>query len=155
MRKTFSLLIIIALPALLSAQVYQPLISRPLVFRNVTVIDVQSGQAHRDMTVVIVGNRIAGLGKKVKVPMNAEVVEASGQFMIPGLWDMHVHLFNNASRAGTNNKDSYFPLLIVNGVTGVRDMWTDADDLKRARVANGNGDGQNARAAHRRRERYC
>jgi imidazolonepropionase-like amidohydrolase len=44
-----------------------------------------------------------------------------------------VHIFNHTSRAGTNNKDIYFPLLIANGVTGVRDMWTDPDDLKLAR----------------------
>ena len=69
----------------------------------------------------------------MKVPTNAQIVDASGKFMIPGLWDMHVHLFNNSSRAGTNNKDSYFPLLIANGVTGVRDMWTDVDDLKLTR----------------------
>jgi imidazolonepropionase-like amidohydrolase len=47
---------------------------------------------------------------------------------------MHVHTFNNSSRPGTDNKDWYFPLLIANGVTGVRDMWTDPDDIRLERA---------------------
>lgn len=132
MRTIFALLIIIFVSAQLQAQV-KPATNHSVVFRNVTVIDMQSGQPKPQMTVLIVGNRITALGKKVKVPNNAEIVDASGKFMIPGLWDMHVHIFNNSSRAGTHNKDSYFPLLIANGVTGVRDMWTDAEDLKLTR----------------------
>ena len=45
------------------------------------------------MTVVITGNRISALGEtgKVRVPQDAQVVDATGKFVIPGLWDMHVH----------------------------------------------------------------
>ncbi|MCH7664681.1 MAG: amidohydrolase family protein [Acidobacteria bacterium] len=51
------------------------------------------------------------------------VVEASGKYLIPGLMDMHVHLFNNVSRRPPSTWA--FPLFIVNGVTGVREMWTE------------------------------
>jgi imidazolonepropionase-like amidohydrolase len=50
---------------------------------------------------------------------------------------MHAHIFNNTSGVGTNNKAVYFPLLIANGVTGVRDMWSDSDDLKLVRQWQG------------------
>jgi imidazolonepropionase-like amidohydrolase len=70
------------------------------------------------MTVIISGNRIAAIGKTgtIKIPSPAQVVEARGKFLIPGLWDMHVHtLF-------TSYPQKFFPLLIANGVVGVRDM---------------------------------
>ncbi len=72
------------------------------------------------MTVVIIGNRITTLGKsgKVKIPTGARVIEGTGKYLIPGLWDMHVH---------TGQKEIFFPLYIANGVTGVRDMGGDQD----------------------------
>ena len=133
MRRLFPLLSIMMLPTLLVAQVRQAANNRPVVFRNVTVIDMRSGFLKRQMTVVVVGNRITALGKRVKAPDKAEIVDASGKFMIPGLWDMHAHIFNNSFAAGTNDSEIYFPLLIANGVTGVRDMWTDPDDLRLVR----------------------
>ena len=62
------------------------------------------------------------------------VVDGRGKFLIPGLWDMHVHIFNNSHHAGTDNHDVYFPLFLANGVTGVRDLWTDSDDQKLVRL---------------------
>ena len=104
-----------------------------LVLTHATVIDVARGLAQRDMTVVISGNRISAVERSTEArpPAGIRVVDATGKYLIPGLWDMHVHLFNNAGRAGTDNADWYFPLLIANGVTGVRDMWTDPADLER------------------------
>jgi hypothetical protein len=66
------------------------------------------------MTVVISGDRIVALGKSdvIKPPDDAEVVEAAGKFLIPGLWDMHVHCYDKTS----------LPLFTANGVTGVRHM---------------------------------
>ena len=133
MKKLFTLLLIILLPTLLAAQNNQALPNRPLVFRNVTLIDMRSEQPQPNMSVVVSGNRITKIGKNIKIPKNSEVVDASGKFLIPGLWDRHVHLFNNRAAVGTNNQDNYFPLLIANGITGVRDMWTDANDIKLVR----------------------
>ena len=86
-----------------------------LVFTHVTVIDATGASAHTDVTVVITGDRITEIGDsgKIRVPKDAQVVEATGKFLIPGLWDMHVHWYE---------KD-YLPLFIANGVTGIRIMW--------------------------------
>ena len=106
-----------------------------LVLRGATIIDCTGAPAQPDMTVVIKGNRITELGKtdKVKIPKDAQIVDVTGKFLIPGLWDMHVHIFNNVSAPGTNHKDDYFPLFLANGVTGVRDMFTDVEDIKLVR----------------------
>jgi hypothetical protein len=79
--------------------------------------------------VVVVGNRIAALGEvgKIRIPKNAYVIDAAGKYLIPGLWDMHVHVFRNASQRRPN--EYYFPLFIANGITGVRDMWTKLDKV--------------------------
>ena len=94
---------------------------RPLTFTHVTIIDATGAPAQPDMTVVISGNRITALGKSnaVTVPANAVVTNATGKFMIPGLWDMHQHTFTE--------KNKLLPLYtlwldIVNGITGIRDM---------------------------------
>jgi imidazolonepropionase-like amidohydrolase len=54
----------------------------------------------------------------VQLPKDPEVVDANGKFLIPGLWDMHIHSFTD------NGWEWIFPLLIANGVTGVREMGT-------------------------------
>jgi imidazolonepropionase-like amidohydrolase len=95
-----------------------------LVFTHVTVIDATGAPAKPDMTVVIKGGRIAALGKtaKLDVPENAHVVDATGKFLIPSLWDMHIHPW-----VGKN----FLALFIANGVTGVRVMHGEPVDHKR------------------------
>ena len=115
MRKGLTLLLVLS--PLLCA-VNQPTLSaRPksLVLTHVTVIDATGAAAKPDMTVVIKDARILEIGKSGQVhpPEHAETVNAAGKFLIPGLWDMHVHWYD---------KD-YLPLFIANGVTGVRMMW--------------------------------
>lgn len=91
--------------------------SSALVIAHVTVIDATGAHARPDATVVVLGGRITAIGKsgETPVPKAARVIDGSGKFLIPGLWDMHVHL---------DYKDS-LPLFIANGVTGVRVMWGD------------------------------
>jgi hypothetical protein len=86
-----------------------------LVFTHVTVIDTTGANTKPDMTVVIIGDRIRDIANSeaIRPPKNAEIVDATGKFLIPGLWDMHVHWYD---------KD-YLPLFIANGVTGVRQMF--------------------------------
>ena len=94
------------------AQNSQP---KQLVLTHVTVIDATGAPANPDMTLVITGDRITELGKtpNVRVPKDAQVIDATGKFLIPGLWDMHVHWYLK----------EYLPLFIANGVTGARLMW--------------------------------
>jgi imidazolonepropionase-like amidohydrolase len=92
--------------------------SQPLVIRGVTVIDGTDHAPRPDMTVMIVGDRIAAVSpsKNTKIPTNARVVDGSGKFLIPGLWDMHAHGASDV-RAPWSHL-----LFLANGVVGVRDM---------------------------------
>jgi len=105
------------LSALLCSANQPTLSTRPksLVLTHITVIDATGAAAKPDMTVVIKGDRILAMGKsgEIRPPENAPTVNGKGKFLIPGLWDMHVHWYD---------KD-YLPLFIANGVTGVRMMW--------------------------------
>jgi len=96
------------------------------------VIDATGAAAKPDMSVVISGGRILELGRtgRVRLPKDALVVNASGKFLIPGLWDMHVHEWN---------KEVFFPLFIAHGVTSVRDMFSPLPQIKqwRAEIAAG------------------
>ena len=115
MRRSLTLLFLLSLLFCLAS--HQAPSAKPgsLTLTHVTVIDTSGGPAKSDMTVVIAGDRIIEVAKSDQIgkPKNAEVVNANGKFLIPGLWDMHVHWYE---------KD-YLPLFIANGVTGTRQMY--------------------------------
>ncbi|MHC4750482.1 MAG: ankyrin repeat domain-containing protein [Planctomycetota bacterium] len=115
MKKVLLFLLVWLLPVGLFAQLAGNNQQKALVFTHVTVIDATGAPAKPDMTVVVRGGRIAALGKtaSLDVPENAHVVDATGKFLIPGLWDMHIHPW-----LGKN----YLALFTANGVTGVRVM---------------------------------
>ena len=102
--------------------------TRTLVFTNITIIDATGAPPQPGMTVVVRNGRIEALGKtgQLRVPRESQVVNGAGKFMIPGLWDMHVHL--------TDAKPSAIPALVANGVTGVRDMGSRLKELDEWRV---------------------
>src|SRR5262245_11987813 len=95
-----------------------------LAILHVTVIDLFGGPPKVDQTVIVRGGQIVRIGKSghLAVPSGAQRLEARGKYLLPGLWDAHVHLQNSGDYA--------LALLIANGVTGVRDM---AGDLKTVR----------------------
>lgn len=92
--------------------------SPAVAITHVSVIDVVSGATSPDNTVLIEGSRIryAGPAASASVPGNARTIDGRGKFLIPGLWDMHVHGFVYVF------SDFAGPLMIANGVTGARDM---------------------------------
>jgi imidazolonepropionase-like amidohydrolase len=77
---------------------------QPIVFTHVTVIDTARALAQADQTVLVAGDRITDVYKTgtVNVPADAQVVDATGRFLIPGLWDMHVHTFKHNRSPPTN-----------------------------------------------------
>ena len=98
-----------------------------LVLTHVTVVDVRTGKLEPEQTVILERNRIFSVepSKSAKYPRDAASVNCRGLFLIPGLWDMHVHLvfgdwFPDA-------RDISLPLFVANGVTGVRDMGSELD----------------------------
>lgn len=88
-----------------------------IVFKNVTVIDAVNGRRD-NQTVVVRGNKIVEEGTvgKIKVPTGATVLDYSGKFMIPGLWDAHMHLTNNKAL-----NPVIYHLYLINGITYIRD----------------------------------
>ena len=93
-----------------------------IAIEDVAVVDIVRGKLLSPRTVVIVDGRIAAVGETdaITIPPGAIRVEGRGRYLMPGLVDMHVHLFNNASRRPPN--EWAFSLFVANGVTGVREM---------------------------------
>jgi imidazolonepropionase-like amidohydrolase len=124
--KHLAVLCMVCLVPLISAAQSKQFDSKPLEITDVTVIDTTGAPAKPGQTVVVEGNRISQVGdaKKVHAPKGAQVVNARGLYVIPGLWDMHVHVWET---------DRTFPMFIANGVLGVRNMGGHIDELKRWR----------------------
>ena len=105
--------------------------AKTLVIEHVTIIDATGAPAKADMTVVVIGNRIRSIGRSraLRTPTGAQVLDGAGKFLIPGLWDMHVHL--SYARA------SALPVLAATGVTYVRDAGSDLSgiDVWRGQIA--------------------
>jgi imidazolonepropionase-like amidohydrolase len=89
--------------------------AQSLIIENVTVIDATGAAPRPGMSVGIDKGQITEIKKSIHAPKGAEIVDGSGKFLIPGLWDMHVHI---------GAPEIFFPLLNANGVTGVREMFT-------------------------------
>jgi imidazolonepropionase-like amidohydrolase len=87
-----------------------------LLIRNVTVIDVNTGVELPRRSILIRGDKITAVGSDIPHAAGTEVVDGSGRFAIPGLWDMHVHLWHN---------EHLFPMYLAYGITGLRDMGSD------------------------------
>ncbi|MBX3120523.1 MAG: amidohydrolase family protein [Fimbriimonadaceae bacterium] len=92
-----------------------------IAIRHVAVIQPGKPEAILDQTVIVEGDKIISIGpsESAKVPANAEVVEGKGKYLMPGLWDMHVHLADEKT----------LPLFTANGVTGIRVMFGNTAQL--------------------------
>jgi hypothetical protein len=125
--KLFAVLCMGCLVPIASSAQSKQFASKPLEISDVTVIDTTGAPAKPDQTIAVEGNRISQVGdtKKVHAPKGAQVVNARGLYVIPGLWDMHVHVWET---------DRTFPMFIANGVLGVRNMGGHLDELKRWRA---------------------
>ena len=84
---------------------------------HVTVINPDTDGVQSDMTVMVESQRITKVAKtrSSKPSKRSIVIDGRGKFLIPGLWDMHVHASNS-----TFARSIFLPLLVANGVTGVR-----------------------------------
>jgi hypothetical protein len=100
----------------------QTLAPETISITHVTVIDVANGNKLADQTVVLQGDRILTVSAAEDAPQG-RVIDARGGFLIPGLWDMHVHVQDLED----------LPLYIANGVTGVRMMFG-AKDIRELRA---------------------
>lgn len=104
-----------------------------IAIANVTILSPAHGSARPGYTVLVAGDTIVAVGRRneLEPPADATVIDGSGRYLIPGLWDLHTHLTLADSAAA--------PLMVAQGVTGARDMGAvlaEIDTLRR-RVASG------------------
>jgi len=104
-----------------------------IAIEHVNVVDVRTATIHADQTVVVRGQRVEEV-RKTAAPKGARRINGRGKYLIPGLWDMHVHL--GMIEAGS------VQIYLANGITGMREMGCsllEFDRLKqyRAEVASG------------------
>jgi imidazolonepropionase-like amidohydrolase len=96
--------------------------ARGIVLRHVNVFDAESGKVLPDRTVVVEGDRITAVrpaDDREDLPLEFDILDAPGKTLLPGLFDMHAHLFGNDGL-----------LNLAAGVTSVRDLANDNDELQ-------------------------
>lgn len=105
------------------------------LIRDVTVIDCAGHASQPGMSVLISGERITAVASKtrVKIPPNTEIIDGRNKYLIPGLWNMHVHL--GAYPDGKAALRKY----LAEGITGVRDMGSPLDDILQLRQETNSG----------------
>jgi imidazolonepropionase-like amidohydrolase len=86
--------------------------SQDILIRHINIIDVINGHIQFDRSILISNRKIREISGNAISAKNAMTVNGKGKFIIPGLWDMHVHTVDS----------SYLKLFAINGITGVRDM---------------------------------
>lgn len=112
--KSFSsiLLLVIILPAC------DRVVNHDCLITNVNIVDVRTGGILKNKTIAIDSNRITAIYDKEIISSDSTIViDGDGKYLIPGLWDMHAHY--KWSHVDLD------PLLIANGITGIREMWGD------------------------------
>ena len=101
-----------------------------------TLIDGYGGTPLRNSVILIEGDKIVKIGQvgAIDIPKDAEVVSTEGMSVLPGLWDMHVHLMINGHSDYTHWDNTYLPILesvvmpasakqlLLAGVTSARDL---------------------------------
>ena len=105
-----------------------------VVITNVNIVDVASGVIQPRLVVVIRNGRITAIAGHAIIEESPQIVivNGEGKYLIPGLWDMHVHLAQTTGAEAA--RTVIFPLLIANGVTGVRDMSGNSQASKQLRA---------------------
>ena len=100
-------------------------------FVGATVIDGTSKKPIRNATVVTSNGKIVAVGpsKKVKVPADAQRIDVTGKYIIPGLWDMHAHY----------EQVEWGPIYLAAGVSTVRDVGNEYDFITQVRDAVNSG----------------
>ncbi|HEY4646042.1 MAG TPA: amidohydrolase family protein [Steroidobacteraceae bacterium] len=93
---------------------------------NASVVDVIGGRVAVGQTVLVRGDRIVSIGSREEtvVPRSVRQVDVAGAFIVPGLFDMHTHLF------GVDKKrQPPIERYLANGVVGIRDLGSPIDAI--------------------------
>ncbi|HUQ34315.1 MAG TPA: hypothetical protein VM095_19495, partial [Pyrinomonadaceae bacterium] len=137
MKKTAFILLLLCAFALLGHGA--PVDSNITAFVGVNVIPMDRERILRNQTVIVRDGIISEIGdvKRIKVPRAARRIEGKGKFLIPGLTDMHVHLFSDDEFPDALAEDE-LKIMVANGVTTIRLMTGTPEQLVlRAKSARG------------------
>lgn len=96
-----------------------------VLIRDVAIVDVAHGVILPKTSILIRADKIISIGAEISAAKDARVIDGAGKFVVPGLWDMHVHL----------TAREQLPAYLVYGVTGVRDMGSDFEQVRQWRAA--------------------
>ncbi len=99
----------------------------PIALVGGTLIDVTGKPPTPDSIVLIEGDRIIAAGSRstIKIPNNARIIDVAGKFLLPGLWDMHAHLYQT----------EFGPTYLAAGITTARDVGNDIETATALRDA--------------------
>ena len=113
---------------------------RKIIITNANLVNPRTGQVEKNRTVVVKDGRIEAVSKLALIGKGHDlhIVNASGKYLIPGLWDMHVH----SAFADTPgwSEDVLYPLYIANGIVGIRDMGGNLEVLQKRRQRTESGE---------------
>jgi imidazolonepropionase-like amidohydrolase len=105
--------------ARIAKELAHPVPPAGIAFVHANVLDVAGGKVRRDQTVVVSGDRIRAVAPNAPVPPGAQVIDAHGKTLMPGLWDMHTHI-----------DETKGILMIAAGVTTVRDLGNGIETVR-------------------------
>ncbi len=126
LKKTFKITVIsllvlamiLAIGVLLPKETYKQKDERisNILIKHCNIVDVITGKIIPNRNVLVQNGKIISIDSFIStIPKNVKIINAEGQYLMPSLWDMHIHTISLSPQL-------HFPLLIANGVTGVRDM---------------------------------
>lgn len=108
-------------------------ITQGVVLLNVTVVNTRDGSLMPGMSVVVAHGKIQKITPRnaVRATGAALAIDASGKYVVPGFLDMHTHAMTVADKPTT-----HWPLLIANGITGIREMAGSPELIQRVKQLN-------------------
>jgi imidazolonepropionase-like amidohydrolase len=100
-----------------------------LLIRHATIVDIEHARLIADQAVVTSAEKIVAVGRDAAVANSwkaDQTLDATGRYLIPGLWDMHVHFGGGVDLIEENK--ALLPLYVAHGITTVRDASGDLPD---------------------------
>jgi cytosine/adenosine deaminase-related metal-dependent hydrolase/phage pi2 protein 07 len=112
--------------------------AQTVAFVGVNLIPMDKERVLANQTVLVRDGLIAEIGKNVKIPKGAQVIDAKGKYLIPGLIDMHTHLLSDGEDYPDSIAEDELRVMVANGVTTIRFMIGTPEQLiLRAKSAKG------------------
>lgn len=96
--------------------------AQTVAFTNVNVIPMDKERILQNQVVIVSNGIITAIGKNVKVPKDAQIIDGKGKYLIPGLMDMHTHLLSDGDEYPKSIAEDELKVMIANGVTTIRLM---------------------------------